>query len=696
MADRVSVALMASNLLTALDVQPAIGRLITDEELNAKARVAVISFELWQRLSLPRSLQNYVAIRLDGVPYQVVGVMPAEFQIPGGGSDVQVPIEMDAIFWNDRVRNRFSIIARLAKPATPASARAELQAVARTLAATYPETNEGWSLLVDPLQKRVVGPNATVRLWSIFVATAVLVLLSAANLMSAICMTLASAPRDTAMHVVLGGRYRRLLRMSLVRLLPAAIAGFTLGIVVLHWAIVVFGKWLTTNDGGIQYSLSTGLTLLVQTAAAGSALIFVAAAWPLWTLFRQVRTAPAAAFRPGIGGHMRLFFAVSLALQAAGTYYLTGIALSNERRLKGLGDIVLGYDPMDVVTADLTLPQALYPSDEERRIASGLVLQRLQSLPGVDGAAFSTFLPFSTNYRSYGFEIEGRPGAEAADAQWARLGIVTPQFWHVLRTRVLEGRVFRAADGPDAPHALVINKSMARRYWGSRSPVGSRVRFAIAPEDNYWSTVIGVVDDIVQTQLEREIPQMAFEAFDQVAIAGGSVLIRFKPGATVSASTLQRTVSEIGPYVRMGSIRTLSSDVAAVFMAPRLASTGTSIIAVVAILLSALGTYTIVGFSIAEQRRATMIRLALGAKLAHTLRAIAAPLMYACAAGLAAGLLGLLIAVRTGQVSPPDRNAAIIGASVIVLCVVFAAIVVPVRRAHRHPSYQLLRDSSPG
>ena len=136
MAERVSVALMASDLLTALDVQPAIGRLITDEELNAKARVAVISFELWQRLSLPRSLQNYVAIRLDGVPYQVVGVMPAEFQIPGGGSDVQVPIEIDAVYWNDRVRNRFSIIARLAKPATPASARAELQAVARTLAAT--------------------------------------------------------------------------------------------------------------------------------------------------------------------------------------------------------------------------------------------------------------------------------------------------------------------------------------------------------------------------------------------------------------------------------------------------------------------------------------------------------------------------------------------------------------------------------
>ena len=314
----------------------------------------------------------------------------------------------------------------------------------------------------------------------------------------------------------------------------------------------------------------------------------------------------------------------------------------------------------------------------------------------MDRAAFSTFVPLGTTYRSYGFEIEGRPGAGAADAQWARVGIVTPQFWHVMRTRVLEGRVFHAADGPDAPHALVINNAMARRYWGSRSPVGSRVRFAFAPENNYWSTVIGVVDDVLQTQLEREIPQMAYEAFDQVYIAGGSMLIRFKPGGTVSASTLQRTASEVGPYVRMGSIRTLSSDVAAVFMAPRLASVGTSVIAVVAILLSALGTYTIVGFSIAEQQRATMIRLALGAELAHTLRAVAGPLVYACAAGLVAGFLGLLAAVRTGQISPADRSAAIVGASVIVLCVVFAAIVGPVRRAHRRPSYQLLRDSSPG
>src|SRR5215212_79648 len=466
--ERVAGMSTSANFFQVVGVAPALGRgFLPEEEAAGKNRVVVISHGLWQRRfgASPDVLGQKIIIT--GNPHTIVGVAPANFKTPVPGPkppDLWFPIAFN--FEESRRRSDFlNVVGRLKEGATVEQARAELEAVAARLAEEHPSTNSGWGVKVEPLHERVVG-NVRQALWLLMGVVGGLLLISCANVANLLLARAAGRRQEIAVRTALGARRGRLVRQFLTESLLLGLAGGGLGLVLAAWGVEVL---VALAPGNIPRLEEVGLDARVLAFTFGvSALTGVV--FGLLPALSASKTDVSVSLKEGGSrgatagrGARRLRGSLVVAEVAITAVLLAGAGLMI-RSFAAVQAVDPGFRPERVITFEFALPSAKYKEPPQIVNFDEQLTERASAIPGVERAALVDALPL-TGGNVLSFVIEGRPDLPPEAVQDAEVYVATPGYFDVMGIGHVRGERLNAQHREGTPDVVVVNETMARRYW---------------------------------------------------------------------------------------------------------------------------------------------------------------------------------------------------------------------------------------
>src|SRR5438876_124263 len=517
------------NLFTTLGVSALIGRTFTEEEgRTGNDRVAIISRAFWQRHFGGSSSVVGRTIQLDALPYTVVGVMPAEFDFPPSGRiDVWTPLSFDPNDAHGRSRKArsLSVVGRLADNVTPDQAQREMTVIASRLATTYPDSNTGWGVRVIAAQQQLV---TTVKpaLMLITVAVGFLLLIVCANVANLILARLSSRRAELAVRAALGAGRWQLVRQVLVESLILSAAGGALGLFV-AWGGVRFVHSLPEGSLPRIQDVRLDAGVLLFALLASVVVAVVSGLLPALHASRTGLRDTASAFASTTGGSgVRLLGALVVVEVALALLLLVGAGLMT-RSFAELMRVSPGFEPRNLLAVQIYLPQAKYRAPIDRTRFYMEAVRRIRSLPGVQSAAGVSALPMYPVGIDFAlpFTIDGKAPAANGEEPRADIRTATPGYFETMKIALLKGRLIDRHDLQGMPGAMVINETMARRYFGGDDPIGKVVK-----NPHGAAAVVGVVGDVKHYGLDGEPRAELFMPAWQQPLNGMALVVRTGPG----------------------------------------------------------------------------------------------------------------------------------------------------------------------
>jgi predicted permease len=673
-----------------LGVTPHLGRVlgVEDDRVPDGHPVVVLSHRYWTRrfASNPSIVGSPVAV--NGTSFTVVGVAADDFRggFPAMATDLWMPMMMQrAVYPGNQLVARgnawLSVLARLAPGATMDQARAGLSSVAAQLATEYPgiNTDRGiavYTLATDPQTAAgLFGPIFGV----LAVVTGVVLLIVCANLASLLLVRGAARQREFAVRLALGASRTRLVRQLIVEHLVLAIAGAFAGVLFAIWASRAFGLLVPPTPQPVDASVAIGPGLVLVSLALALATTTIFGVLPALSLSRPALAPTLKESRGAIGGRARTRVRSTLvASQVALSTLLLAAAVLFGRTLVNAQQVDPGFDLTHGLIASLDLQSGGYDAARGVPFLEALV-ERVDAIPGVEAAAISRDLPLRFGSGSdTSADIEGYTPAEGEEIT---LGYdrISPDFFRVLGAPLVAGRTFTAQDTAQAPRVVIVNETMARRYWKDGNAVGRRMNIG------EWVTVVGVVGDMTYgTPGSRTGPYfyMPISAYYRPDV---TLTVRATSDAATLAEPVRAALRSLDPGLPLFDVRTMADRREMVVFLPRLAATLLAGLSGVAGLLAAIGLYGLLAFVVAQRRPEIGVRLALGARPIDVRRMVVRQGMRLAVAGVAMGL-GLaflampLAASQLVGVSARDA-ASYAGAATVLLLAAFAASHWPARRA---------------
>jgi len=703
---QVNAARLSGGVLPALQVEPLMGRFFTQQEDDNKEHVAVLSYSLWlSRLhGDPRVLGT--KILLDRKPYEVIGVMPRNFEfplVPGhlNSSELWIPMSFDqdelttgAASWNS------NMVGRLKPGLTPAQAESDAQRVAQETMHNYPAfmANMHIRAVVRSLHEKTVE-QARQLVRTLFLAIVVVLLIACANLAGLLLVRAIRRRHEIAMRLALGARASVLLREAILESLVLSITGGLLGLVLAAIALRVGVSSLPEtlpriNEIGLDWQVVVfAIVLTVLTGiVCGLAPAFAALRTNVNEALKEggrTRTAD--------GGHARLRsalvvteIAIALALLVA-----SGLLLRSFEKMR---DVDLGFRPDDVTTASYSLPQKQYATQSAVDGFNHELIRRLRQLPGVKFAGLTSFLPASGGSSNTVFDAEGYVAPMSAGMNLATQVSVEGDYLQAIGVPLLSGRHFSPADTAHTQLVAIVNHKLAEHCWPGSDPVGKRLRLGLHETKIPWLTVVGEVADVKEASPDIPSKQQYYLPVEQYEKSigpfasptdlngnGGYIAIRTATEPEQIANVLRATVRSIDPQLPLSQVQTLEHAVSD-SEAPRRFNTAIiSSFAIAAVLLAALGIYSVMAFSAALRTQEMAIRIALGSQRSGILGLVFKSAAKLALAGCAVGLLGVGAAARLLRsflfdVKPFDPLVLAV-AAVCVLILALTAALLPARRA---------------
>ena len=703
---QVNAARLSGGVLPALQVEPLMGRFFTQQEDDNKEHVAVLSYSLWlSRLhGDPRVLGT--KILLDRKPYEVIGVMPRNFEfplVPGhlNSSELWIPMSFDqdelttgAASWNS------NMVGRLKPGLTPAQAESDAQRVAQETMHNYPAfmANMHIRAVVRSLHEKTVE-QARQLVRTLFLAIVVVLLIACANLAGLLLVRAIRRRHEIAMRLALGARASVLLREAILESLVLSITGGLLGLVLAAIALRVGVSSLPEtlpriNEIGLDWQVVVfAIVLTVLTGiVCGLAPAFAALRTNVNEALKEggrTRTAD--------GGHTRLRsalvvteIAIALALLVA-----SGLLLRSFEKMR---DVDLGFRPDDVTTASYSLPQKQYATQSAVDGFNHELIRRLRQLPGVKFAGLTSFLPASGGSSNTVFDAEGYVAPMSAGMNLATQVSVEGDYLQAIGVPLLSGRHFSPADTAHTQLVAIVNHKLAEHCWPGSDPVGKRLRLGLHETKIPWLTVVGEVADVKEASPDIPSKQQYYLPVEQYEESigpfasptdlngnGGYIAIRTATEPEQIANVLRATVRSIDPQLPLSQVQTLEHAVSD-SEAPRRFNTAIiSSFAIAAVLLAALGIYSVMAFSAALRTQEMAIRIALGSQRSGILGLVFKSAAKLALAGCAVGLLGVGAAARLLRsflfdVKPFDPLVLAV-AAVCVLILALTAALLPARRA---------------
>jgi predicted permease len=694
--------LVTGDYFRTLGVRPALGRFFTPAEDVARGAspYAVLSYDTWQRRFGANPGIAGTTLRINGLAYTILGVAPRDFH----GTEVfyrpelWVPMSMqpqiEGRSWLDtRSTLNAWVIARLAPGVSADQATADLNRVAGSIAAAHPRSHEGLRIsLVRPGFVGDTGRSPAMAFMAGVMGLAVLVLLAAcANLASLLTARVIDRLREVAIRLSLGASRARIVRGLLVEAVLMSTIGAVVGLALSSAILGSLSRWqlplpvpvqLDVNPQRFALSFAAGVTLIV---AAVASVAPVRRAW---------RTQPArltGGVRPEGGLRRWTMRDFLLAGQVALCCVLVSACAVSLRNLQRALDLPVGFELDGVSTVGFDLALAGY-TPAEGLLFQQRALEQVSSLPGVTTAAFANSLPLTIDQSSTGAfpetgEVRSGRAVEASVYQ------ISPDYFSVMRTRLLEGRAFTTADTRQATDVAIVNETFVRRVMRTTDPIGHRFRTG----PTAFIEVVGVVEDGKYESLGERPRAAMFRPAAQSYNSTAVIVARTSLPEDQMVHELARVIRDLDPRVPLLTQQSIRDAVAVSFLPARIAGVALTAFGVIALLLSVVGTYGLAAYSVAARRRELGIRIAVGAQRADIVRFAIGRTALLLSVGSAIGLTSSAAANQLfGAVMyhASSRDPFVVLAAASSMAIVgLAAAWVPARRALALDAARTLREA---
>jgi putative ABC transport system permease protein len=682
-----------------LGVTPVHGRLFAPEDhVDGRQQVALIGERLWKRRFAADPSIVGRTIPLDGMPYTVVGILPASLELnllpAPGDRDLWLPKVFEEYEKNLRGPGWWAVIGRLKAGVTLAQAQADLDVVSARLAREYPRTNGTMRAALEPLGEHLVGearPALTLLLW----AVAVVLLIACANVANMMLARASDRDREFAVRAALGASRARLARQLLAESLLVSLAGSVVGLLLAVWLVGLVVS-LAPRELPRLAELAVDWRLAAAAVVVGLGAGLVAGLIPAAQLSRPRPPDALGAGRSATAsrGTRRVRDGLAVAEIALAVALVVGAGLL----LRSFARLV-SVDPG--FRADRVLALQVFAWDrqdtpEKRAAFFADTIRDLSALPGVTDVGAVSAMPFiEANINIQGrFVIEGRPPKPANEQDIANLTVATPGYFPVMGIPLVRGRHLAATDTMDRPLAAVISSTMAERYWPGANPLGSWIQGRFDGRD-VRAEVVGIVGEIRHDGLDRPTRAEIFFAQAQVGFGSMTYVVRTANDPSAVAEAARQVIWRHDPLLTFYDTASVSQLVSESVAPRRFSLVLVTVFAVTALVLAAAGIYGVLSVGAARQRREFGVRIAMGATAGEIGRLVVARGLRLGATGLALGLAAAALAggwLRSllFEVSPLDP-VTLGGVSVLVLAVAVAACYVPARRAMRVDPITALR-----
>ncbi len=708
-AQRIEGQHVTPSFFQVLGVRPLLGRTFTEEEaVLGKEKVAVLTEGLWKNL-FARDL-NVVGkdIRLSGTPYRIVGVMPTTFGIPG---DDDVRIYTSFAFTqqqtSDQARhsNSWGMIARLKPGVSLAQAQERINDLNRRNLDLFPQLRQ---LLINArFATRVIGLQDELTrdirptLYLLQIAVAVVLLIGCVNLANLMLVRSNVRMKEFAIRHSLGAGRWRLARQLLTESVALALMGGALGIAVAYGGVRLL-SYLGAKDLPRGATIGIDAGALAFTAAIALLTGMVFGGVPLvHVLRRDLNAVFRGSERTGTAARGAVWVRSALVIcQFAFAFVLligAGLLTMSFARLTRVDP---GFQPENVVTAQVALPRVRYGDDARARNFFADLLQRLSAIPGVSRAGATTYLPFSGDENSSVIGIVGRALAPGENPPVPGWNIAAPGYLQAMRIPLIQGRDIADSDGPDAQKVAIIDQFLARKYFPKGDAIGAKINRGIQipgdPRKPDECTIVGVAGSVKTGNLAESNPvgQIYF-SYKQYVPRGVHLVLRTGRDNPQLIAAIRRTLHQADPELPLFDVKSMPERLAASLTNQRAAMGLCLIFAGLAVLLAAIGIYGVLAYSVSQRTREFGIRVALGAGGREVVGMVVGQGLRMAGLGLAAGAAGafaltrmmsaLLFDVRPSDPAVFVAVAAVLGAGAAV------ASLIPSARAARIPAAVALR-----
>jgi len=714
---QVNAARLSGGVLPALAVAPLMGRLFTQQEDDGKEQVTVVSYGLWQNRLHGDAHVLGSRILLDRKPFIVIGVMPRDFEfplVPGhlNSSELWVPMSFTehelttgAASWN------FNMVGRLKAGITPAQAQSDAERVAQATMRNYPAFMSSLHIhaVVRSLHEETVE-QARQLVRTLFLATMVVLLIGCANLAGLLLVRAIRRRRQIAVRMALGAPAGTLLREALLESLVLSVTGGALGLGLAAVALRVGVSLLPETLPRIEEIGLDGQVVLFAIVLS----VLTGAVCGLAPAFAALRTNINETLKEGGrtgaagGGHawLRSSLVTGEIAIALVLLVVSGLLLRSFEKMRAVD---LGFRPDHVLTASYSLPQKQYITQAAVDEFNHELIRRVQQLPGVKFAGLTSFLPASGGNSNSSFIAEGFVAPKGAGMNLATMVTVEGDYMQAIGVPLLSGRFFTPADTADTQLVAIVNHKLAEHYWPGSNPLGKRLRLGMQETNTPWVTIVGVVADVKESSPDVPNKEQYYEPVAQVEKDigpfasptdlngnGGYIVVRTALEPEQMAKVLRATVRSIDAQLPLTQVQSMERTVSD-SEAPRRFNTAViSAFAIAAVLLAALGMYSVIAFSAALRAQEMAIRMALGSQRAGILGLVFVSAAKLAVAGCAIGLLGaaaasrLLVTFLFG-VSPFDPLVLALAAAFVMLLAWLASLL-PARRAASIDLMSALRE----
>ena len=696
-------AAVSSDFFSTMQVRPLLGRTFTDDEDHpGKNHVIVLSYGLWKtRFAANPDIVNRT-VNFDGESYTIAGVMGEKFDYPDFAQ------YWKPMGWTDKERvvrgeHHYLVVARLKSDITVPQAQAEMTTISSRLADQYPEDDKGWGAVIVPLREERVA-QVRPSLLILLGAVAFVLLIACANVANLVLAKTLGRRKEIAVRLALGASTGRIIQQILAETILLSTAGAALGLALAHFGIQLTVKFLAGNlPKSTEVTLDAGVLLFTLALAVTTG--FLAGILPA---FRLTRTNVNDALKQGLGktdsdssgGRTRGFLVVSEV--ALSLMLLVGAGLMI-RSLWQLAAVDAGFDPHNLLTMTMVVTGNKYSHPIDEIAFYDRVLFKVRALPGVTSAGLIDTLPISQDGSHQPVAIEGRPVQAMSEQPEVDTRSISAGYLTTMHIPLRRGRDFSSADAPDRPATAIISESMAKRFWPNEDAIGKHLTMTFNPDK--VREVVGIVGDIKLTGLDTASSDSTiYLPMSQTSVAPSEdwrpfsmqLAVRTTSQPASLTSAVAAAIHSTDPTQPVVDVMTMDDLIATSLSQRRFSMFLLAAFAILALLLAAVGIYSVLSFAVRRRVREIGIRVALGAETKDILRLVVTEGMKPALLGLALGVagalaLGRVVASFIYGIAPYDPLTFAAVAALLATVALLASII-PAFRAARIEPTRALRD----
>jgi predicted permease len=709
--ERVGTIRISSNLLPMLGQSAALGRTFSaDEDSPGRPATALLSHGMWERHYGADPGIIGQSVTLNGLPYEVVGIMPPGFSLPrevlptlGGAeqADILLPLPLPADAAQNRDHEDYNIMGKLKPGVSTAQAQAEMDTITARLRHDHPQTyppNGGLTFGIVPLLEQVVG-DARPALFVLLGAVGFVLVIACANVANLLLARAVARQKEIAIRTAMGASRWRIVRQLLTESVLLSLCGGALGVLLafwsLHWIQILGPKSVPRiHDIGID---SAALLFTFLLSLGSGTLFGLAPALRISrlnvnaTLQDASRGSAGTSAVWGRGNRLRRLLVVAELALCVMVLIGAGLLIRSFGRLQHVSP---GFNARNVLTLELTLNGPKYKDPQAVLATYRDLWNRVETLPGVTASGGVTALPMSQMFEWGPITVEGRvlpPGENFINADQH---MVSGHYFSAMEIPLRSGRFFNEQDNPTSPKVVIVDEYMARQLWPDQNPIGQRIHYGGVSDNEPWETVVGVVGRVKQYTLDADSRIALYRPQTQYPTGTMNVVLRTGADPAALTSAVKQTIRALDSDLPLYNVRTMEQRMEESLARRRFAMLLLALFACVALALATIGTCGVMAYLVNQGTREIGIRMALGATQMGIVRLVVWKGMALALSGVAVGLAGAFALSRLMRsllfgVSPADPLTFVAISLLLALVTLLASYVQAHRAAHIDPIVSL-------